>query len=299
MAINPERPGHPVFEGVERDRLFLWSDYSGWDQSKAGFPKVFPVTQGFAVVDKDSLGGIAVLANYDHGLEAVGLCEVFDGEGSVMVSGFDIVNRAGLDPVADKVLVNMINYMSSSEGHYAQPLIDSAILWGDYASERGLVAGIYNGLIINTTPIVPEGLKQKYPFRVDEKLGFQFAGKKGGWNSKPCVQYVSKGRRAFGPYKYTLGGRAVLTKDAQEKGTGIFWARIPVGKKAVLTKVENPSEVDGEIEVVVNGQKVTEATTIAAGKTEVLRSELPDDVTEVSVRYTGHRTLVLLETRFE
>ena len=31
---------------IDRDRLFLWSDWTGWDDSKPGFPEVYPVTRG-------------------------------------------------------------------------------------------------------------------------------------------------------------------------------------------------------------------------------------------------------------
>lgn len=40
-------------------------------------------------------------------------------------------------------------------------------------------------------------------------------------------------------------------------------------------------------------------TIIPAGEMLTLRSSLPAGATEVSVRYTGPKTLVLLETAFE
>jgi hypothetical protein len=79
MAVNPERPGHPVFAGLTRDDLFLWSDHTGWDESKPGFPAVYPVTRGFALTRPSEMGRTAVLANYDHGLQGVALAEFFFG----------------------------------------------------------------------------------------------------------------------------------------------------------------------------------------------------------------------------
>jgi len=49
----------------------------------------------------------------------------------------------------------------------------------------------------------------------------------------------------------------------------------------------------------VNGNAVTGPVTIPAGQTVNLRAPLPSGVTTVSVRYTGAKTLVLLETSFE
>ncbi len=56
MNVNPERPDHPVFRGLDRQRLALWSDYTGWDESKPGFPRVYPVTAGFKLVEAGGPG---------------------------------------------------------------------------------------------------------------------------------------------------------------------------------------------------------------------------------------------------
>ena len=82
-------------------------------------------------------------------------------------------------------------------------------------------------------------------------------------------------------------------------GSGVFWASLPPGRKTVVTKVKNPATRPGQLTIAVNGKAVTGPTTIAAGQTVELRSPLPADATDVSVRYTGTKTLVLLETAFE
>ena len=56
MNVNPERPGHPVFRGLDRKRLALWSDYTGWDETKPGFPQVYPVTAGFKLQKPEASG---------------------------------------------------------------------------------------------------------------------------------------------------------------------------------------------------------------------------------------------------
>ena len=81
------------------------------------------------------------------------MCEMFDGRGSVLLSGFDIIRRAGLDPVADRFLANLLRYTASHKNHEVHPLIDQPIQWGNYASEHGIITGPLNGLV------VPEALK--------------------------------------------------------------------------------------------------------------------------------------------
>ena len=67
----------------------------------------------------------------------------------------------------------------------------------------------------------------------------------------------------------------------------------------MLTKVENPSANPGQLTIAVNGTVAAALATVAPGQTLELRAPLPAGTTDVSVRYTGTKTLVLLETRFE
>ncbi|MDQ6610154.1 MAG: glycosyl hydrolase family 2, partial [Bacteroidota bacterium] len=53
--VNPERPDHPVFYGINREQLKVWSDYTKWDESKKGFPAIYPVTDGYVPVNKKDI----------------------------------------------------------------------------------------------------------------------------------------------------------------------------------------------------------------------------------------------------
>lgn len=296
LAVNPERLDHPVFDGIDRDRLYLWSDYTGWDEGRPGFPAVYPVTSGFVLTDRDHLAHTAVLANYDHGLEGVALVEMFSGEGSVILSGFDLVNRSGIDPVADRLLANLIRYQGTNEPHFVHPLVTEKIVWGEYGSERGLVTGIYNGLLLNTVPEIPEGLRDKYPLRIDDE-GFHFAGAAGGWNTRPAIQYVPRGRRPFGPYEFTLGGAVRLPDGAGAVGEGRVWLRLPEDRSRMVTTVWNPADVPLEIEIEVNGTR--QPARIAAGATVEVETPLPRASRSLALVYRGDRRLVLLATDFQ
>ncbi|MEO5579444.1 MAG: glycoside hydrolase family 2 TIM barrel-domain containing protein [Gemmatimonadaceae bacterium] len=294
MAVNPERPGHPVLNGIDRDRLFLWSDFTNWNESRAGVPQVYPVTRGFVITDAKSLGKAAVIANYDHGLEGIALAELFDGKGSVLMTGLDIVSRIGLDPVADRMLANIVSYMSSPTGHESTQLIDSKIVWGDYASERGLLTGVYSGFLLNTVPVVPKDLAARYPLTVDAE-GNTLAGGAGGWNTKPAIQYVPKGRRAFGPYAFTSGGSVELPKGHGPDGEARFWLRIPPGRNTMVTTVSNPVAQPLGMTIDVNGAATR--STIPAMSTIVVETPVrPNEA--LGIVFSGDRRLVVLETDF-
>ncbi len=291
MSVNPERPTHPVFNNITRDELFLWSDYTGWRESSAGLPAVYPVTHGFSLTRMQELGRVAVLANYDHGLTGVALAEFFAGTGSSVLSGFDLVPRIGHDPVADRLLGNLVRYVASRGAHDVQPLITSKITWGDYASERGLLTGVYSGFLLNTIPTMPEALQAKYPTKIDAN-GFWVAGDAGGWNTRPAIQYVARGRRPYGPYEFTSGGGYKLPEERAPYGEGRVWMRIAAGRSVMVNTLLNPSTEPLDVDIVVNG--ATTHRRLAAGETASIESAVTSAATSLSLTVRGDRRLVLL-----
>lgn len=299
MAVNPERADHPTLAGIDRDRLFLWNDFTRWTDSLPGFPQVYPVTHGFVLSDPSTLGRAAVIANYDHGLEGVALAELFGERGSVLVTGFDLVHRAGEDPVADRLLGNLLRYMGSAAPHEAAPLVTERITWGDYASERGLLTGIYSGLLVHTVPVVPPELAARYPLRVSAE-GFAFAGSAGGWNTRPAIQYVARGRRPFGPYTFTAGG-TVQPASPEREGSGRVWLRVPASRRVMVTTVQNQGDVPLEIALSVNGTWSRQH--VPPNGIDTVRVALPrpsrrGGATPLALIFRGDRRLVLLDTDF-
>lgn len=293
MAVNPERPSHPALAGIDRDRLFLWSDYTGWNETRPGFPMVYPVTGGFALEHDTDLGKTAIIADYDHGLQGLALAELFSGRGSVVVSGLGIVKRATRDPVADRMLVNLLRYVATPTGHDLHPLVTGRIVWGDYATEPG-VAGIYSGLIVHTMPIVPAELRTVYPLNVDRK-GFAYAGGTSGWNTKLAVQYEPRGRRAFGPYHFTTGGSVQLSDSAGSDGTGRLWIRVPPGRATMQTTLINPVAEPLSMEITLNGRP--QRVTLAASDTTTVETPTRGETT-LAIVFRGDRRIVLSATEF-
>lgn len=284
--VNVERPWHPVFSGVGRERLRLWSDYTGWDQSKPGFPKVLPVTHGFKLTRDEDLSRVAVLADYDRGLEGVALAEFFDGRGSVIFTGLDLIPRAGLDPVADHMLENLVRYLVSPD-HETQPLIEKPIVWGDYASERGVITGPVNGLVYNCRWVTPPGAAGAKPM----------ADNGGAWNTHPGNPFVPVGVRAVGPYGWSTGS-SPREESKEPTGVGEFCCRVPAGRKVVVNKVQNVTKESLALTVSVNGGKEP-AASVPAGQTITVRSRIPGGATDLTVNYAGDKRLVILETAFE
>lgn len=292
--VNPERPEHPIFSGITRAHLRVWSDYTDWNPTRPGLPAIQPVRDGFMLKDHQAVGSTAILGNYGSGLQAIAIAEQFSGKGSILLTGLDLVNRGGLDPVADRMLLNLLQYMGSPDEHHAHPLITAPIIWGEYETEKGLVTDLYSGFLVNSTPRLPQtGVGPRHI--VVTKEGYQLAGgARGGFNNRPGIQYVANGRRPWGPFSQSFGGQPRLI-DQSAEGTGQFWCRIPAGRSKATSLVWNPGNEPLQMKIRIN-QLPEVNTTIPAG--EKIFIDCPVDSGSVHLTYTGDRRLVILETTF-
>jgi beta-galactosidase len=327
MHVNPARPWHPALAGIDRDQLKWWSDYTGWDQTKPGFPDIYPISNGFRLTRESDLAHTAIIANYDRGLEAIAIAEMFDGKGSVLMTSFNIVPRVGADPVADRMLRNLLTYVGSTGNHEVHPVIDQPIVWGRYPTEKGVVVEPLGGLTVNCRWQQPPTAPDAKPLPDNE----------GAWNTKPGEGFVPHGRRVYGPWTYTNAtgirdlsdpaqaalykrqqkgeaGTAAINPPATElddvdnaerpkgkaspTGTGQFWASIPAGRTHVVTKVENTDDKPAKIEMSVNGGKA-ESIEVQAKQSASIRCSIEGGATDVNIRFKADKTLVLLETSFE
>ncbi len=292
--VNPERPDHPVFRGITREQLRVWSDYTNWDESQKGFPAIYPVMDGYVPVDKNDIKQIAVLGNYGVALEGISIAEIVDGKGSVLLCGLDLVNRTGVDPVADRMLINLVNYMGDEKQHELYPLVTEPIVWGNYTSEKGLLTGVNSGLMLHAVPRTPDNIKSKISVTIE---GNRFLGLPGGFNTRPGVQYVAHGRRMFGPYTLRGFGNVPEPLDTTNNiGAGFFWCSIPAGKTMSSTLVWNQHNQPLTIKIKVNdGQEVSKE--IKAGET--MNVDCAVVGTTIKMNFYGDRRLVLLQTSFK
>ena len=261
-----------------------------------GFPKIYPVTNTFVLENKADIRTTAVLANHGVGLESIALAEFHLGRGSILLSAFDLVARAGRDPVADRLLVNLVSYTAADTAHDAHVLIEAPIVWGEYDTERGVLTGINSGLMLNSRPSLT-GMYRPLKIIV-HKDGHEFAGRGGGWNTRPGIQYVPYGRRPFGPYVHGGWSGTPVPEDRKHAvGEGRFWCRIPAGKSKVTHRVFNPAAESLRIRLRANDRDV--AVTLAPNETRAVDVPLAPGTTDVENTIRGDRRLVLLETAFQ
>ena len=186
------------------------------------------------------------------------------------------------------MLSNLVAYMAGDGKHEVHPMVTNPIRWGDFASEQGvLIDGTITGLFRNTTwqppPTEPNGAPPR------DKLS--------GWNTRPSDQYLPDGLRPRGPYRYTFNGGVVDEDHTKDTGSGIFWVSVPPDRKIIFSKVRNPTTKPASLRVDIN-EMMGEPNPIAPGQTITIESPIPQHATDVGVRYTGERLLVIEETDF-
>lgn len=294
MNINIEKREHPVFDGLDQKDFRLWSDYTGFDESEPGFPQIYPVTGGFSMRDVD-LEHAVIYANYSRNLSGTALAEFGLGKGSVIVSGFDLMPRCGCDPIARKLLYNLIHYAASDTAPEYYQKVGNCILWGNYESEKGLVTGANNGLVINPYPYVPAERRDEYPLKVDSR-GYHYVVSYGGWNNRPGVQYLTRGRRPFAPFGYSAGGSDTVAPGDEGCGEGYFLATVPDGTDRMITTFENNSDEEIRISVIVNG-KNSDSVQIPPHSQKKSDISLGRQKT-IKVLFRGDRRTVILRTDF-
>ncbi len=291
--INPERPDHPLYRGIQREDLKIFSDYTAWDESKPGFPKIYPVENGFSFDKVASFENIAVLGNYSVGLEAIAVAEVFQGNGSYMINAFQLLKRIDKDPLADRLLQNSIAYMANDKEHDAHPLVEGTISWGQYETEKGLLTGINSGFMLNSKPLLTGSYKDK-PL-VLKPEGHMYAERYGGWNTNPGLQYVPYGRRAFGPYFHRGFGGVPEAYDYGSLGRAEFYCAVEKNVKQMKTLVWNPADENLTVHCTINGSRV-EKSVQPDQKIWITNPFKSKDMNKVVLE--ADRRIVFLETEF-
>jgi len=128
-------------------------------------------------------------------------------------------------------------------------------------------------------------------------LGHAYAGAKWGWNNRAGKQYVTYGRRIFGPYYHRdFGGIATPFDPKSGKGRAIFWCRVPESTSKMSNMVWNPAEEPAKITISVNGTETS--AMIGPGDYQYLHVPVKEAAGVLEVKLTGDRRLVLLESVF-
>ena len=303
MNVNAARPRHPLWEGGLERHLGEWNAAtasgaaSSFLHTKA-LPNIYPVSTEFSVGNRtsvDTLARSAVHANFERGLDGVAMLEVFAPApasaplasvpvGSVLLCGFGLVSRAARDPIAARLLRNIATYVAQEEEHDSAAAIDGrTLVWGDYASESGIVTGSSNGLLVHTAKVgVPNPGSSEF-------------------------QIEPAGRRLLS-FRYATNCGVDDLDPMSESATGTAFVRL-VGEHAyarVRTAVSNPSDATATLSATCGGGEASKAVLVPKGDVAYvecafaspLRSGGTGAERTVQLTFVGGKGLVLVNSSF-
>lgn len=206
-----------LFVNVERQLLshdLRHRDFFLWNNISQNSNDCFPVKFSFDIKPA-ALEHSAILANCGHHLQYPVVMEYFKGDGSVIFSQLECISRANSDPVAAKVLTNLLEYLASNEHSFA-PQVGWEVRFADFNSENSIFAApLKQGISVNS-------------------------------HNYGRVSYKSydwpDGRRVVGEQKLVRMGYIAPVK-LDKTGKGFFFLTPPKEAKTFTITVKNPVEI--------------------------------------------------------
>ena len=123
----PRAPGHPCLAGLAGSDLHFFrgdSDLVEAHPKVPGFPTAYPLhfwhwgndnIVATYVIEKPQVGAAAALVDCGFDLSEAALLEVTKGKGAMLFCQLDVTNRCPSDPVAERLVRNMLGYLASLE----------------------------------------------------------------------------------------------------------------------------------------------------------------------------------------
>jgi len=181
-----------------------------WNQTKRA--SNFPVTS-VVNINAAQLEQTAILANCGPVLENAVVLEYHTGKGSIIFSQFELAERVSNDPVAAKVLSNLVEYLGT-ENHSFGRIVNGDITFADLDSEAGIfAASLKQGIVLNS-----------------HNYG-RVSWKKNTW---PDGRRVTGEQRIINSLGYT--GQVKRSDTA----SGFFYLNPPETARSFYLKVKNP-----------------------------------------------------------
>lgn len=221
--------------------FFLWNNIS--QNSNDSFPVKFPF-----YIKPTALEHSTILANCGHHLQFPVVLEYFKGDGSVIFSQLECISRAGNDPVAAKVLVNLLEYLASDEHNFA-PQVGWEVRFADFVSEKGIFAApLKQGVSINSNNY---GRVSYKPY--DKPDGRRVIGEQKLFR-KGFTEDDVPGKKNFAVASIGY----VAPVEIKDSARGFFFFMPPDGAKTFTITVKNPVEIPLWFRLYLNDKEIGE-----------------------------------------
>jgi len=239
-------------------------------------PDVYPVLTPLKPTTVTDLKSARVWAACDQLLSGWALVELYQGKGSILLSQFRLVERVKDDPVAAKLLSNLISYCASGN---SSGLLDLTrpIRWDQEAFRVGVLQSPKQGFLPHSPTYKHEGTSK---------------GRLGDDHRIDGVTLV-------GEYTITANGWLRPVPDPTIEGWGVFFGQLSRPVSRFIVKLRNPGDSAANIAVRLDGEPIGPAASIAAGDSRSIEWSCPRKPGPVQVELRGDQRLVITETCFQ
>ncbi|MDH7601347.1 MAG: glycoside hydrolase family 2 TIM barrel-domain containing protein, partial [Armatimonadota bacterium] len=141
--IQPVGYNEVIMDELEAQDFRFWNATSRYPD---GTPDICPVRSPLRPISVEDLRKARVWASCDQLLSSYAVLELLEGDGSIILCQFGIVERVRHDPIAAKLLANLIRYAKSSDGHKLVSL-DKPVRWNQEAFRTGVFVSNLQGLL--------------------------------------------------------------------------------------------------------------------------------------------------------
>jgi hypothetical protein len=271
--IYPVGANKALFDGLRASDLRIWNEL---DRADDGTPDICQVVAAFSFADAKDLGKCRVWASCDRLLSSHATVEVFQGKGSIILSQFRCSERVNDDPIAARMLLNLVSYAQSAEH---PGLIDLCVpvKWGLEAFRTGAFVSTVQGFLPHSKTYKHDG------------------GSKGLLGQDHSID----GFTMVGDYGFTSNGWLRPIPDPNKDGWGILCGTLsrPVSKFSM--KLHNVSGEQAKISLKLDSKDVGSPVTVMPNEERTVEWQVSRQAGPVEVELRGDQDLVLTESRFE
>lgn len=271
-CIQPVGGNPHVFRGLRARDLRYWNECS---RSDNGTPSVEPVISLLWPASHEDLANARVWAASEQLLSGAALLEVFHGKGSVIISQFRCVERVAEDPIAAKLLSNLVLYALSND-HPGPVDLSRTVKWDLDAFRSGVFCSKKQGFFPHS-PVYRHTGSSKGQLGADHAIdGFTLVG------------------------KYDLLGTGWLRPipDPVAEGWGVFYGGLTRPATRFTLKARNTSPEPAIVWLKLDGADVGDPAIFAADEERTAEWAIDRHPGPVCVELRGDQDLVILETAF-
>lgn len=269
--IQPMGANTAIFRDLTDRDLRYWNDLG---RSAVTTPDICPVLTALKPAAVTDLRSARVWAACDQLLSGAAILEILHGSGGIVLSQFRIVERVNDDPIAAKLLGNLVGYASGKTAGLLD--LTTPIRWDLAAFRAGAFVSPLQGFLPHSRTYTHAG-NSKGRLGDDHRIdGFTLVGN----------------------YGFTSNGWLTPIPNPTADGWGILYGTLSRRATRFVLKLSNPGDTPAKIALKLDGKTVGSPEVVPAGSEQAVEWPISRASGPVEVELRGDQRLVITESCF-